>query len=473
MDNADKLVNFKYNKAVAQRKLIKVIGVGGAGGNAVKHIHASGLQGVSYLLLNTDEQDLAKSGLKDVAVIGQKLTQGLGAGSKIEVGEEAALEDRELIHSLLDDNETQMVFICAGMGGGTGTGAAPVIAKIARDMGLLTVGFIFMPFVREERQRMIKAAQGAERMRQEVDSLVIIANENINQVYGELPWNESLNKANEILANAVRAITMVITNEMEMNQDFADVRTTLKDGGIAHISIGYGEGVDRVSKAIDSALRSPLLNNDDITTATRLQLAIFYDPSDALTTDEMDEIKKLTSSIRNLQNNKSGHAFNEELGNKVMVVIIASGFQKEAHMPMTAMDVEDYVRQTEIEKEQNKLLNQYYSEFDLEPRSSLPTFVPIVLTDDELDRDDLIDYLDEEPAKNHSYSEVEERRAKYKYGNQTPAMSQTLDTSKVAQRSTPTRMPSADVEELPNIDPTKEGTEPTTQPVNQPKIIKF
>ena len=156
-----------------------------------------------------------------------------------------------------------------------------------------------------------------------------------------------------------------------------------------------------------------------------------------------------------------------------MVVIIASGFQKEAHMPMTAMDVEDYVRQTEIEKEQNKLLNQYYSDFDLEPRSSLPTFVPIVLTDDELDRDDLIDYLDEEPAKNHSYSEVEERRAKYKYGNQTPAMSQTLDTSKVAQRSTTTRMPSADVEELPNVDPTKEGTEPTTPPVNQPKIIKF
>ena len=127
------------------------------------------------------------------------------------------------------------------------------------------------------------------------------------------------------------------------------------------------------------------------------------------------------------------------------------------------------MRQTEIEKEQNKLLNQYYSEFDLEPRSSLPTFVPIVLTDDELDRDDLIDYLDEEPAKNHSYSEVEERRAKYKYGNQTPAMSQTLDTSKVAQRSTP----SADIEELPNVDTTKEGTEPTTQPVNQPKIIKF
>lgn len=142
-------------------------------------------------------------------------------------------------------------------------------------------------------------------------------------------------------------------------------------------------------------------------------------------------------------------------------------------MPMTAMDVEDYVRQTEIEKEQNKLLNQYYSEFDLEPRSSLPTFVPIVLTDDELDRDDLIDYLDEEPAKNHSYSEVEERRAKYKYGNQTPAMSQTLDTSKVAQRSTPTRTPSADVEELPSVDPTQEGAEPTTQPVNQPKIIKF
>lgn len=469
MDQSDKIINFDFTESIAEKKLIKVIGVGGAGGNAVTHIYTTGLEGVSYLLLNTDQQDLVKSGMKEVAVIGEKLTQGLGAGSDTEIGERAAKESEERIRTLLNDGQTQMVFICAGMGGGTGTGAAPVIASIARDMGLLTVGFIFMPFRREERRRMLKAIEGAEKMKAAVDSLIVINNENINQVYGDLPWEDALNQANEILANAVHAITMVITSELAMNQDFADVRTTLKDGGIAHISIGYGEGSNRVNKAINSALNSPLLNNDDIKTATRLQLALFYDPAHELTTDEMNEIRRLTSTILNLENNKSGHALDDTLGEKVRVVIIAAGFNKKVNRGFYDPDPTGYIKAIEKRKQEAALLAKYYGK-DTDSSSTLPTFIPILLTDEELDRDDLINYLEDTPAKDHDILEFTRLREEYKYRNQTPSSSEHLETTRVS-RAKPDRGAYSATTSASEVDTSASGE--TKQEATQSRIITW
>ena len=240
--------------------IIKVIGVGGGGNNAVNHMYEQGIEKVSFLVCNTDWQALKNSPVPNRLLIGPKTTEGLGAGNNPELAREAAEESADDIAREFDD-DTKMVFITAGMGGGTGTGAAPVVARIARDRGLLTIGIVTIPFLFEGEKKIMKALDGAEEMSKYVDALLVVNNEQLTEIYADLDWMNAFGKADDTLSNAARSISELITGHGYMNLDFKDVNTTLRNGGAAIISTGYGEGEHRVSRAIEDALNSPLLKS--------------------------------------------------------------------------------------------------------------------------------------------------------------------------------------------------------------------
>ena len=257
-EDIDKTSNFVGG--ARQENIIKVIGVGGGGNNAISHMYEQGIQHVSFVIINTDRQALNNSPVPTRVLIGN---DGLGAGNNPEVARVAAEESAEEIAKLFDD-ETKMVFITAGMGGGTGTGAAPVVARIAHEKGMLTIGIVTIPFLFEGQKKILKALDGAEEMSKYVDAILVVNNEQLTEIYSDLNWMNAFGKADDTLTDAARSISELITSEGYMNLDFKDVNTTLKDGGAAIISTGYGEGEHRVTKAINDALHSPLLKNRDI-----------------------------------------------------------------------------------------------------------------------------------------------------------------------------------------------------------------
>ena len=236
--------------------IIKVIGVGGGGNNAIKHMYNQGIKNVSFVVCNTDKQALDHSPVPNRVLIGPNITKGLGAGNKPEVARLAAEESTEQIDALFNDN-TRMVFITAGMGGGTGTGAAPVVARIAKERGLLTIGIVTIPFLFEGEKKILKALDGADEMSKYVDALLVINNERLTDIYRDLDFINAFGKADETLSTAARSISELITCNGHINLDFNDVDTTLRNGGAAIISCGYGEGENRVTKAINDALKSP------------------------------------------------------------------------------------------------------------------------------------------------------------------------------------------------------------------------
>jgi len=248
------------------RSIIKVIGVGGGGGNAVSHMYRSGLTDVDFVICNTDSQALDMSPVPDKLQLGNVLTRGRGAGCNPEVARQAALESEERKRGLFEGS-TEMVFITAGMGGGTGTGAAPVIAKIAREMGLLTVGVITLPVRDEGKDFLKRALEGIQEMQQHADSLLIIDNEKLYNAYGDLPIFEAFQRTDDILNTAVKGISEIITRPGFMNVDFADVKMVMKDSGMALMGTGAGSGENRALKAVDMAFTSPLLNDADLTRA--------------------------------------------------------------------------------------------------------------------------------------------------------------------------------------------------------------
>ncbi|MDE6826722.1 MAG: cell division FtsZ family protein, partial [Paramuribaculum sp.] len=254
-----------------QTNIIKVIGVGGGGNNAVSHMYKQNIKDVSFVVLNTDLQALKNSPVPTKLQIGS----GLGAGNKPEVAREAAENDVEKIRELLD-TRTKMVFITAGMGGGTGTGAAPVVAREAKARSILTVGIVTIPFRFEGDRKILKALEGVDEMAKHVDALLVINNERLTEIYGDLDFLNAFGKADDTLSTAASSISELITADGYMNLDFNDVDTTLRDGGAAIISSGYGEGENRVTKAIQDALHSPLLKNRDILTSKRLLFNIYY-----------------------------------------------------------------------------------------------------------------------------------------------------------------------------------------------------
>ncbi|MDE6283870.1 MAG: cell division protein FtsZ [Muribaculaceae bacterium] len=308
-----------------QENIIKVIGVGGGGNNAISHMFEQGIKHVSFVIINTDRQALNNSPVPTRVLIGK---DGLGAGNNPEVAREAAEESAEEIAKLFDD-ETKMVFITAGMGGGTGTGAAPVVARIAHEKGMLTIGIVTIPFLFEGKKKILKALDGAEEMSKYVDAILVVNNEQLTEIYSDLNWMNAFGKADDTLTDAARSISELITSDGYMNLDFKDVNTTLKDGGAAIISTGYGEGEHRVTKAINDALHSPLLKNRDIFGSKRLLFNLYYSRN-AEPEFAMGEANELTSFINNLDPEVDviyGICFDDSLGNKIKITILAAGFE--------------------------------------------------------------------------------------------------------------------------------------------------
>lgn len=305
--------------------IIKVIGVGGGGGNAVNHMYREGIGGVNFVLCNTDSKALSDSPVPFRIQLGK---DGLGAGNDPSRARAAAEESIEEIRRLLNDG-TKMVFITAGMGGGTGTGAAPIIAHEAKEKGILTVGIVTIPFRFEGVRKIDKALDGVTAMSKEVDALLVVNNERLRSVYPELSVLNAFEKADNTLTVAARSIADIITMRGVMNLDFQDVCTMMRDSGVAIISTGYAEGEGRVTKAIDQALNSPLINNNDIFNSKRVLLCISFsdaDESHNLMMDEMNEVNEFMMKFPHDVEVKWGMSVDPELGAKVKVTILATGF---------------------------------------------------------------------------------------------------------------------------------------------------
>lgn len=314
--------------------IIKVIGVGGGGSNAVNHMYNQGFDGVDFIVCNTDKQALDISPVPYKIQLGPSLTEGRGAGSIPEIGMNAAIENIDDIRELLSNN-TKMVFVTAGMGGGTGTGAAPVIAKVARELGILTVGIVTVPFNFEGRKRRQQAEEGLETMRQSVDTLLVINNERLREISGNLTLGNAFAQADDVLSTAAKGIADVISVTGAINVDFNDVNTVMKDSGVAVMGSAIAEGDDRAMEAVQAALSSPLLNDNDISGAEYVLLNITYGSKEVL----MDEISEITDYIQDEAGSTAdviwGHGYDESLGESLSVTIIATGFN---HTPVTGFE---------------------------------------------------------------------------------------------------------------------------------------
>ncbi|OFY20015.1 MAG: cell division protein FtsZ [Bacteroidetes bacterium GWF2_33_38] len=316
-------MNFEIPQQEAS--IIKVIGVGGGGGNAVNHMFKQGIKDVSFIIGNTDSQALAKSPIPIKIQLGQTLTEGRGAGNLPQKGKQAAIENLDEITNVLSNN-TKMVFITAGMGGGTGTGAAPVIAKVAKDLGILTVGIVTIPFRFEGQRRINQAIEGISELKEHVDALLVINNERLREIYGDLKLADAFAKADNVLTTAAKGIAEIITVHGYINVDFADVQTVMKDSGVAMMGSGSADGDGRALKAIKTALTSPLLNNNDIRGAQNILLNV-TSGSEEIT---MDEVGQITDYVQDAAGSMAdiiwGNGYDESLGNKISVTIIATGF---------------------------------------------------------------------------------------------------------------------------------------------------
>lgn len=354
---ADDIVKFDFPTETP--KIIKVIGVGGGGGNAVNHMYREGIHDVTFVVCNTDNQALIDSPVPIKLQLGKKTTMGLGAGNRPERAHEAAEESIDDIYSLLDDG-TKMVFITAGMGGGTGTGAAPVIARVAKEMDILTVGIVTIPFIFEGEKKIIQALDGVEKIAQHVDALLVINNERLREIYSDLTLLNAFGKADDTLSIAAKSIAEIITIRGKMNLDFADVKTILKDGGVAIMSTGFGSGENRVTHAIQDALNSPLLNNNDIFNAKKVMLNVSFCEKTALMMEEMNEVHDFMGKFRDGVEVIWGVATDNGLENKVKMTILATGFGMEDVPGMEAIrerrtqEEEEQQLQQEEEKEKNK-----------------------------------------------------------------------------------------------------------------------
>lgn len=305
--------------------IIKVIGVGGGGSNAVNHMFRRGIRGVDFVVCNTDKQALDMSPVPTKIALGQSLTEGRGAGAQAAVGRNAALENLEDIKAFLSDN-TKMVFITAGMGGGTGTGAAPVIAQVAKEMGILTVAIVTVPFNFEGKRRRVQADSGLEELRNNVDTMLVICNDKLREVYGNLKLSEAFGQADDILTTAAKGIAEIITVEGYINVDFEDVRTVMTNSGVAIMGSAIASGQDRALNAVRNALASPLLNDNNIFGASNILLYISSGNAEI----EMDEVTEITDFIQNEAGQEAdiiwGNGYDENLGENIMVTIIATGF---------------------------------------------------------------------------------------------------------------------------------------------------
>ena len=322
------LENINFDLPKHQSNVIKVIGIGGGGSNAVNYMYREGIKGVDFVICNTDRQALENSPIPNKVQLGLNLTEGLGAGANPEIGEQAALESLEDLKGLLQ-NQTKMVFITAGMGGGTGTGAAPIIAGLAKEMGILTVGIVTIPFKFEGNTRYAQAQKGLDRLRESVDSLIVINNNKLREIYGNLGFKSGFSKADEVLATAAKGIAEVITHHYLQNIDLRDAKTVLSNSGTAIMGASIQSGEGRAQKAIASALDSPLLNDNKIKGAKNVLLLI-VSGSDEITLDEIGEINDYIQAEAGYNADIiMGVGEDETLGESISVTVIATGFDTE------------------------------------------------------------------------------------------------------------------------------------------------
>lgn len=319
---------FQFDLPKGNSSIIKVIGVGGGGNNALRHMYETGIHGVDFIICNTDAQTLDNNPVANKVQLGASTTEGLGAGADPEVGEKAAIESIDEIKAALGQN-TKMVFITAGMGGGTGTGAAPVIAKVAKEMGILTIGIVTVPFSFEGKRRLEQAENGLDKLRSNVDSLIVINNDKLRQQFGDLGFKQGFAKADEVLTNAAKGMAEVITGYFDVNIDFRDAKSVLQNSGTALMSTGRAEGNNKAEEAVKIALDSPLLNDNKITGAKNVLLLI-RSGAQEVTMDEigiiMDHIQKEAGHTADII---FGVGTDEELGEAVSVLVIATGFAKD------------------------------------------------------------------------------------------------------------------------------------------------
>lgn len=391
--------------------IIKVIGVGGGGGNAVNYMYKQNIPNVTFVVCNTDRQHLNNSPVPNKLLLGYDITRGLGAGNRPEVGRQCAEADADKIRALFDDH-TEMVFITAGMGGGTGTGAAPVVAQIAKEAGMLTIGIVTVPFMFEGEKKVIKAIEGADELKKHVDALLVINNENLLELYKDLNFFNAFGKADETLANAARSISDIISEEGYVNVDFQDVRTTLKDSGTAIISTAYGEGEHRISDAIYNALESPLLKKHDINTAQRLlfKFSCWKDSENCIRAEEINEISQFMAKFPKSIDVKWGVADDPSLGDKVKFTILASGFDLKIREGERGIifgnndknDPED-PDSTKSEKESDGKIAEFYDKDILKKQKQDASKIKYaVLSPEQFDNSEVITLLERTPAFNRS-----------------------------------------------------------------------
>ncbi len=405
-------INFTGFKATSP-SIIKVIGVGGGGGNAVNHMFREGIHGVTYVVCNTDSKALSDSPVPNKLQLGK---DGLGAGNHPEKARQAAQESIESIRAMLSDG-TRMAFITAGMGGGTGTGAAPIVAQCARDMDILTVGIVTIPFLFEGQVKIDQALDGVEELSKHVDAILVINDERLREIYPDLTLLNAFAKANDTLSVAARSIADIITMHGVMNLDFQDVTTVLKGGGVAIMSTGYAEGENRVTKAIHEALNSPLLNNNNIFLSKKVLLTINFsddDPQYDMKMEEMNEIHDFMKKFRKDVETKWGLATDPSLGSKVKITLLASGFGLDS---VPGMEESIKVKQTRDEDERGIRRWKYYPEEDSKGDKKRQIFI---FTPEDMDNEEVISKVEAYPTYSRTWNELTEIRR-----TQQPALPET------------------------------------------------
>ena len=383
-------------------KIIKVIGVGGGGGNAVNHMYREGIHDVTFVLCNTDNQALKDSPVPVKLQLGK---EGLGAGNRPARARKAAEESIEDIKAMLNDG-TKMVFITAGMGGGTGTGAAPIIAQTAKEMDILTIGIVTIPFRWEGDKKIDQALDGVEEISKHVDALLVINNEKLSEIYSELSVDDAFDKADDTLSVAAKSIAEIITLHGKVNLDFNDVKTVLKDGGVAIMSTGYGEGDNRVSMAIQNAQHSPLLNNNDIFNSKKVLLNISYSSQYKLMMSEMDEVKEFMNRFSRDFETKFGMAVDDKLEQKVKITLLATGFIQDIHMKemddrITQRTAEEQKRLAELEEEEEQRRSRretYYGKDANTKYQRLRRRHIYIFNPEDLDNADIISMVENSPT---------------------------------------------------------------------------
>lgn len=403
-----------------QNSIIKVIGVGGGGGNAVNNMYKQGIHDVSFVVCNTDAQALKDSPVPERLQLG---SEGLGAGNRPEKARQAAEESIDDIKAMLSDG-TKMDFITAGMGGGTGTGAAPVIAQVSKELGILTVGIVTIPFKFEGNKKIDQALDGVDEMAKHVDALLVINNERLRKVYPDLSLLNGFAKADDTLSVAAKSIAEIITVRGLINLDFNDVRTVLKDGGVAIMSTGFGEGEGRVRKAIEDALNSPLLNDNDVYNSQRILLSIAFSSengTDGLAMEEMNEINDFMSRFGSKFELKWGIAIDNTLEKKVKITILATGFglddledvasyHSRLDKARATEEAQKKAEQEEADAERSNRRDKYYRDNGDKLTKARPHIY--LFSQDDLDNEDVILDVESIPTFNRTKPMLNEIKKK-------------------------------------------------------------